>query len=425
MVDDPEILKQVEWFYTESPHLKIRHLVGQIEDGKGGWVSATTLKAIRKLEFRSVSITPRPRIVDEKHAAAALEDALFIRDDMCFLLTCDVDEKYFYVPGWGGSLTVKKGEAAPPHIQFKPCGHKKHLPKIMVLCIIAQPQRSLDGASWLTDGKVAIARVSEPVQRKRGVISGYEERRSKKDPAKTVRVPVYSAQKGDVVHIDTTLDGPGYRRIMTPLLSTIAAYFEATLALFRARSWTRTAPSITIQHDGAPGHGYNNHKFPPEPTKELEALMTEASKKGIVFRKQAGHCPSHNALDQSVWHSLAAAVNLRAREFEVQMTKTDLLDKLWAVIQEEWAAMDPEIIDDCFWDKREAAEATIREKGWTKQKQEHSGVRKAKAEFLASKGWARIPHEAPKVVRELAEREDRPRYYCLSSESDTDSADSE
>ena len=79
------------------------------------------------------------------------------------------------------------------------------------------------------------------------------------------------------------------------------------------------------------------------------------------------------------------------------MPKDKLLDLLWKVIEEEFWGMDPEILDDCFWSKDEAAKDTIRLKGWSKGKQEHSQVRATKKKWLESMGWKRIPHELPKA----------------------------
>ena len=117
-----------------------------------------------------------------------------------------------------------------------------------------------------------------------------------------------------------------------------------------------------------------------------------AARAKIAFVKQAGHKPNHNALDQAVWHVLATAVRKRAPEYVKVETKESLLNHLWRVVEAEFWAMDPEIIDDCFRSVRQAAKETIEAKGWTTGKQKHAGVRKAKADFPKTKGWSRIPH---------------------------------
>ena len=155
---------------------------------------------------------------------------------------------------------------------------------------------------------------------------------------------------------------------------------------------------IKTKEDGAPGHGYNNQSWPPSPN-EIHAEMDRVGRLfGVLFKKQAGHKPSHNALDQAVWYILEVAVRKRAPEFKERVSKEELLSHLWKVIQEEFENLDPETIDDCFWAVRAAANETIAAAGWATGKQKHVGVRKAKAAWLASKGFKRIPH-APTVRR--------------------------
>jgi hypothetical protein len=98
-----------------------------------------------------------------------------------------------------------------------------------------------------------------------------------------------------------------------------------------------------------------------------------AAAQGVVFVEQAGHKPSHNALDQAFWHCLACAVRKRSPEFKERVGKADLLDKLFKVVEEEFWGIDPEIIDDCFRSVRAAAQETIEGKGWTTGKQQHRG----------------------------------------------------
>lgn len=119
-----------------------------------------------------------------------------------------------------------------------------------------------------------------------------------------------------------------------------------------------------------------------------------------MFVKQAGHKPSHNALDQAFWHSLACAVRKRAPEFKKRVGKAELLDHLWNVVKEEYWSVDPEIVDDCFRSVRSAAQETIEGEGWTTGKQQHRGVRNEKRDWLKSKGWTRIPHKS--TVRRYA-----------------------
>ena len=203
-----------------------------------------------------------------------------------------------------------------------------------------------------------------------------------------VKEPVYSRKAGDKYQVDCSMDGEKYCEMMVQTnggLAAVKKYFKDS-----GLEW------IEIQEDGAPGHGYDNHTWPPSRTEDHKTLDKAAKTYRIRFRKQAGHCPSHNALDQAVWTHLASRVRKRVNEFKEQMPKDKLLDLLWTIIEEEFWAMDPEILDDCFWSKDEAAKDTIRLKGWSKGKQEHSQVRATKKKWLESMGWKRIPHELPR-----------------------------
>ena len=137
-------------------------------------------------------------------------------------------------------------------------------------------------------------------------------------------------------------------------------------------------------------------------------LTRYAEAHGVVFSKQAGHKPSHNALDQAFWHSLACAVRKRAPEFKARVGKPELLDHLWEVIEEEFWSVDPEIIDDCFRSVRAAAQETLEAGGWTTGKQQHRGVRKEKSDWLKSKGFTRIPHESTVRRYPVAAAEEEP-----------------
>jgi hypothetical protein len=112
---------------------------------------------------------------------------------------------------------------------------------------------------------------------------------------------------------------------------------------------------------------------------------------------------------------LASRVRKRVNEFKEQMPKDKLLDLLWKVIEEEFWAMDPEILDDCFWSKDEAAKDTIRLNGWSKGKQEHSQVRMTKKKYLESMGWKRIPHTLPKALADIANNPNKKGYWDYSS----------
>ena len=322
----------------------------------------------------------------------------------------DVDEKYFYVPGYQEKYTYHKKEEPPAKELYKRCKNKNHLMKIMVMAMVSQPKRSKDGLSWERDGKVGIWRVTEEKVYEKGIIEGYTlrpDKRFTKQVGKMVREPVYSRKAGDKYQVDCSMDGEKYCEMMVQTnggLAAVQKYFKDS-----------GLHCIEIQEDGAPGHGYDNHTWPPSRTENHKTLDKAAKTYRIKFRKQAGHCPSHNALDQAVWTHLASRVRKRVNEFKEQMPKDKLLDLLWKVIEEEFWAMDPEILDDCFWSKDEAAKDTIRLKGWSKGKQEHSQVRITKKKYLQSMGWKRIPHELPKALADIANDPNKKGYWDFSS----------
>ncbi|CAH0367034.1 unnamed protein product [Pelagomonas calceolata] len=347
--DDPRIIKQTRDIYRKNRALKTRDVCAiGVQDGEGNNIGLTTVKKIKKKHFKTHGVTPRPRIVDQKHADAALADAEYIYQAN-FEEIADVDEKYFFVPGYHEKYTYHKKEEPPAKELYKRCKNKNHLMKIMVMAMVSQPKRSKDGLSWERDGKVGIWRVTEEKVYEKGIIEGYTlrpDKRFTKQVGKMVREPVYSRKAGDKYQVDCSMDGAKYCEMMV---------------------------------------------------------------------QTNGHCPSHNALDQAVWTHLASRVRKRVNEFKEQMPKDKLLDLLWKVIEEEFWAMDPEILDDCFWSKDEAAKDTIRLKGWSKGKQEHSQVRITKKKYLQSMGWKRIPHQLPKALADIANDPNKKGYWDFSS----------
>jgi hypothetical protein len=150
----------------------------------------------------------------------------------------------------------KKNHTPLPEEAFKACGHKNHIQKIMASAIISRPVRSADGKRWERTGLVGIWRCVKVVARKKGVVSGYRERPAKRGKG-TVREKVYSAKAGDLRELDACMDGEMYQEIM------INKGVPAVQHYFRG-----VAPETPkkIKEDGAPGHGYNNHEWPPAPT---------------------------------------------------------------------------------------------------------------------------------------------------------------
>jgi hypothetical protein len=126
----------------------------------------------------------------------------------------------------------------------------------MASAIISQPVRAADGKSWERTGLVGIWRCTKDVVRKKGVVIGRQERPKKRGKG-TVWENVYGAKAGEARQLDACMDGQMYQKIM------IEKGVPAMQRYFRG-----VAPETQkkIKEDGAPGHGYNNHQWPPAPT---------------------------------------------------------------------------------------------------------------------------------------------------------------
>ena len=132
----------------------------------------------------------------------------------------------------------------------------------MASAVISQPVRSADGKSWERDGKIGIWRCTKETVRKKGVVISRRERPKKRGEG-TVWENVYGARAGDKREIDACMDGQMYQDIM------IKKGVPATERYFRG-----VAPRVLkkIKEDGAPGHGYNNHAWPPAPSETHRVL---------------------------------------------------------------------------------------------------------------------------------------------------------
>ena len=185
-----------------------------IKKNKGGTMSLSLIQDMLRAHALKGGVTPRPEIKDQKHADAALEDAhTLLTDD--FTCCAHTDEKIFYVPGLAGRFYYFKDEEPPADVAYKTCGHKRHVPKIMVAALVSQPVRSADGKSWVRNGKIGIWRCTKRTTWKKGKIIGYTERPNRKDPSKTIKVPVYGVKAGDARDADACMDAEMYKDIMT------------------------------------------------------------------------------------------------------------------------------------------------------------------------------------------------------------------
>ena len=103
--------------------------------------------------------------------------------------------------------------------------------------------------------------------------------------------------------------------------------------------------------------------------------------------KQSAHSPELNRLDLGVWSCLNSAVRRRWKEFMDYQTKDSegsgmekILDKLWAVILDEWNKMDPAKLWVISEHKINIANQVIKEGGGKLKKECHGGARKAYGE---------------------------------------------
>ena len=99
--------------------------------------------------------------------------------------------------------------------------------------------------------------------------------------------------------------------------------------------------------------------------------------------RQSANSPELNDLDLGVWWALQAAVDRRAKEFLPKIKKKELLDKLWAVIKEEWDAMDPTGLFTIAEHKIDVARAVVDADGRKIHKEPHGGARKRTQEKIA------------------------------------------
>ena len=160
-------------------------------------------------------------------------------------------------------------------------------------------------------------------------------------------------------------------------------------------AWFEPLPryrNVSVENDGAPGHAYNNkatgvNGMPGAPTTWHQQLQQEAARLKITIYKQSAHSPELNRLDLGVWSCLNSAVRRRWKEFMDYQTKDSegsgmekILDKLWAVILDEWNKMDPAKLWVISEHKINIANQVIKEGGGKLKKECHGGARKAYGE---------------------------------------------
>ena len=218
----------------------------------------------------------------------------------------DVDEKWFYTMALRLLLKIPPGEPIP-HRYIR---HKSHVPKTMFLAALGRPGPNFDG-------KVGIWRVT------------------KEQPAKYAKHTGKNAgrKQGDPIVTDSTMDAKKYVEMMTTKV------FPAIRKLYAGQE------KVTVQHDGAPGHGTSSSK-----TRELLEEAGRKRKRGeplIVLVKQPAQSPDFNICDLAFFRALSVAVRKRrrttmrgAKKFDIDQLVEDVhqafleydsqqLEKMW------------------------------------------------------------------------------------------------
>ena len=189
-------------------------------------------------------------------------------------------------------------------------------------------------------------------------------------------------ERGDEMEIDSTMDGEMYYDIMAK---------EGGLKAIR--DYNRDAGNrhqAECNEDGAPGHGFANKRLgarglPGAPTEWHLKLEAAARKENVLMYKQSAKSPELNRLDLGVWSYLNSRVRRRYKEFMPRFASQDAaLDKLWAVIKEEWDNLDPEKLYSIAEHRLNVAQEVIDRKGQRILKEPHGGARKKTKRDLAA-----------------------------------------
>lgn len=188
----------------------------------------------------------------------------------------DVDEKWFYTMALRLLLKLPPGVATPKRY----IRHKSHVPKTMFLAALGRPCFDEDGTcTW--DGKVGIFRVTKTRPAERNKYVG----------------PNAGRRVGDEIVEDASLTADKYVEMLTKQV------FPAIRKAYAGEEM------VTVQHDGAPGHG----------AKTTATLLAEAGRKRkrgeplITVVQQPAQSPDFNICDLAFFRALSVAVRKRRR----------------------------------------------------------------------------------------------------------------
>lgn len=225
-------------------------------------------------------------------------------------------------------------------IKSLPVQSKRYITKVMFLCAVAKPMYDECG-QCLFDGKVGCWRVANWCKRKRN----YNGKKLK-------------YKMGDDYVEDTSMGAEKYKDMLLGLLL-------PRVREIRNLFWG--AGTITIQHDGAPGHRAEG----------IERELTEAfSSLECVFVRQPPKSPCSNMLDMAVFHSMSALV--AQVDYETK-------DELVAAVDDAWACLSPDTLS-MEW----ACKAITFVQFVALEGEEFSGVHVGLRKALAKGGWEAV-----------------------------------
>ena len=320
------------------------------------------------------------------------------RDDE---ITSCHDEAYVEIGVKNGSILVdlkaqiggtdEKEEDQDVPVKFDSGG--KHEPKVFLFGATTKPRTfEKDGKLFIDpkfDGRIFLARIRGIKKRLRST--------------KVDGVVVEGKKAGDPIFENVTIDGFRYKEICEKpngLFDSIEAYYfpdrrkeVSTARVFcidlDAEKIAKGLPPVRnagpvpeemfciSQEDGAPGHGYNNRHGGKE-TEIHEALVHNASLRGIRMLKQSRHSPEFNFMDLGVWYCLKKAVERRSDEIPDYTGKNagEIEAEIWKVIKEEWNELDPVKLYNIAEQRRVLLQLCIQLEGKSIKKEPHTGIRK-------------------------------------------------
>jgi len=236
-----------------------------------------------------------------------------------------IDESWFYLRSDKKIVRVFPGEDIP---EGQSVQHKKHIPKVMFLTVLALPRPEFG-----FDGKIGIWRVCEEVT---------AARKSK------------SYNKGDVFDQDCTVTSEWYLDCMTK----VGGVYEA----IRNKMHWMVNDKIYVQHDGAPGH---NGKGNLEAFDDINIGETIE----LIVVTQPAQSPDLNINDLGFFCSLKSKVN------EVKSNDGSLSNMI-DTIYDEYNSYDSDTIVRLWACQVEYYRQIVAHVGDNKFKNPHSGINK-------------------------------------------------